>query len=536
MLRRLGKNLYTLAQCDAKIGPRLGSMSDWGIGRFGASGKEPDSTGRPALRAESARLDAGSVLDEPNPTDVQSRVPCGMEAESMLTRAFFLVALVVFWTTVVRGQTMPPAVPPASPSAAPAGSVWRSAAEQPSARTGPQAPGTVRPVAAEAPVAPDAPGAGVRDASPSGGAGPLTGVEPSAASAAPLATGPIAPSAADLSRRPIARVISGGNTLPADRGQVWREYDISPYTMRVTATERPEQGIIDWILRETGYEAWHGDTVAVLSASKRSLRVYHTPQMQAVVADVVDRFVASEAESVGFSLRLITLDQPNWRTRAQRFLKPVNVQTPGVSAWLMTREEAAGLLAELQRRTDFREHSSPHLLVANGQSTVVSAKRPRGYVRDLLMRPDVWPGFESQMGQLEEGYALEFSPLLSLDRRVIDASLKCEIDQLEKLSTVPMDVATVPSGRQRAKVEVPQTVHFRFHERFRWPADQVLVVGFGMVALPIPVDSKPNLAGIPLPLSASPPRGDLLVFIDARNAAAEAAARFAAPLLVERPR
>lgn len=472
----------------------------------------------------------------------------------MLIRVLFLAALMVFWTTLVRGQTMPPAVPASSPSAAPAGSVWRSAAEQPAARTGAQTPGTVRPVAAEAPVAPNAPdatGAGVRGASPFGGAGPLPGTEPAASSAtpsspltpaapsalaSPMNVGSNAASAADLSRRPIARVTSGGNTLPTDRGQVWREYDISPYTMRVTATERPEQAIIDWILRETGYEAWHGDTVAVLSASKRSLRVYHTPQMQAAVADVVDRFVASEAESVGFSLRLITLDQPNWRTRAQRFLKPVNVQTPGVSAWLMTREEAAGLLAELQRRTDFREHSSPHLLVANGQSTVVSAKRPRGYVRDLLMRPDVWPGFESQMGQLEEGYALEFSPLLSLDRRVIDASLKCEIDQLEKLSTVPMDIATVQSGRQRAKVEVPQTVHFRFHERFRWPADQVLVVGFGMVALPIPVDSKPNLAGIPLPLSASPPRGDLLVFIDARNAAAEAAARFAAPPLVERPR
>ena len=37
--------------------------------------------------------------------------------------------------------------------------------------------------------------------------------------------------------------------------------------------------------------------------------------------------------------------------------------------------------------------------------------------------------------------------------------------------------------------------HFRFHERFRWPVDQVLVIGLGMVALPVPVDNKPNLAG-----------------------------------------
>ena len=38
-------------------------------------------------------------------------------------------------------------------------------------------------------------------------------------------------------------------------------------------------------MRETGYEAWHSDPVGVLSASQRSLRVYHTPQMQAVVMD-----------------------------------------------------------------------------------------------------------------------------------------------------------------------------------------------------------------------------------------------------------
>lgn len=475
----------------------------------------------------------------------------------MLTRTLFLAALVIFWTTLVRGQTMPPVAPPSSSTAPVAmppasGSAWR-AADQPHSMPGTHAAGGVRPAAAEVPMAPDAAAAGARGAAPAGGAGPLPMADSAAAQAAPsgaaspmsagppnaspLNAGPMASPAADLTRRPIARVTAGGNTLPADRGQVWREYDISPYTMRVTATERPEQAIIDWILRETGYEAWHGDTVAVLSASKRALRVYHTPQMQAVVADVVDRFVASEAESVAFSLRLITLDQPNWRTRAQRFLKPVTVQTPGVSAWLMTREEAAGLLAELQRRADFREHSSPHLLVANGQSAVVSAKRPRTYVRDLLMRPDVWPGFESQMGQLEEGYALEFNPLLSLDRRVIDASLKCEIDQLEKLSTVPMDVATAQGGRQRAKVEVPQMAQYRFHERFRWPTDQVLVVGFGMAALPIPVDVKPNLAGIPLPISGSPPRGDLLVFIDARlPPPPQTAAQPPAPPLLDRAR
>ena len=54
-----------------------------------------------------------------------------------------------------------------------------------------------------------------------------------------------------------------------------------------------------------------------------------------------------------------------------------------------------------------------------------------------------------------------------------------------------LDVPTADVPRQRAKIDVPQMTHFRFHERFRWPADQVLLVSMGMVALPVPVDGKP---------------------------------------------
>ena len=95
-----------------------------------------------------------------------------------------------------------------------------------------------------------------------------------------------------------AAVTKSARALPQDAGQVWREYDIRPYTLRVTTTARPEQAIVDWILRETGYEAWHSDPVGLLSANREVLRVYHTPEMQAVVADIVDRFVNIPAECV----------------------------------------------------------------------------------------------------------------------------------------------------------------------------------------------------------------------------------------------
>jgi hypothetical protein len=335
-------------------------------------------------------------------------------------------------------------------------------------------------------------------------------------------TAPTSLSANDPGVRPLSQVGIAGGSLPNDAGQIWREYDISSYTARVTSTKRPEQAIIDWILRDTGYEAWHTDPLGILSAGNRTLRVYHTPDMQRRVADVVERFVNSEAATYTFSMRVVTLDSPSWRTLEQRLLRPVPVHTSGVNAWLLPKENAAIMLGELRRRNDYREHNSPYLMVNNGQSTVVSAMRGRSYVRDVAPRPDLAAGFEPALGQVDEGFALDFSPLLSVDRRMIDATIKCEIDQIEKMIPVMIDMATPSAPRQRTKIESPQMSHYRFHERFRWPVDQVLLVGLGMVALPIPIDGAPLVQGLPLPIGNSPARADLLIFVECKGATVSA--------------
>lgn len=307
-----------------------------------------------------------------------------------------------------------------------------------------------------------------------------------------------------------------GLDLPHEQGQIWREYDISPYTLRVTSTNRPEQAMVDWILRETGYEVWHSQPLGILSATPRVLRVYHTPEMQALVGGIVDRFVAGEAATQAFGLRVISVDHPNWRTKARRYLHPVSVQTPGVQAWVVQKEDASAILADLRRRSDFREHSSPHLLVNNGQSSVVSTTQAHTYVRDVTLNPQVFPGFEQQTGQLDEGFSFEFCPLLSIDGRTIDATLKCSINQLEKMLAVMIDAPTQQSPRQRAKIEVPQTTQFCFHERFRWPTEQVLLISMGMVALPASKDNT-LLPGVPLPFGNTPARADVLVFVECRG-------------------
>lgn len=315
-----------------------------------------------------------------------------------------------------------------------------------------------------------------------------------------------------LGQNSIARVTNGSGGLPNDAGQIWRDYDISPYTMRVTSTSRPEQAIVDWILLDTGYETWHSDPVGLLSANKRTLHVYHTPQIQAMVADMVDRFVNSEAETHAFGLQVLTVGSPNWRTKAHRMLHAVTAQSQGVQAWLVAKEDASLILADLRRRTDFREHSSPHLLVNNGQSTVVAATQSKNYTRDIVLKPGAWPGFEPQLAQLEEGFSLEFSPLLSVDGRTIDAVIKCNVDQVEKMLPVMIDVPTTIAPRQRTEIKVPQVASCRLHERFRWPADQVLLISLGVVSSPSPASGSSSVLGL-----TGPARSDLLVIVESKG-------------------
>lgn len=307
------------------------------------------------------------------------------------------------------------------------------------------------------------------------------------------------------------RVSKGSGTLPNTAGQLWREYDLSPYTSKITGVERPEQAVIDWVLRETGVDLWFQAPVGVLSADSKVLRVYHTPQMHAVVRDVVERFVGSDPHTHVLSLRIVTVGNPAWRTKALAFLKPVDVQTTGVEAWMMSRESAAVLYDELRRRPDAREFGGPSAPLPNGQTLPVVQTKPRAYARGIRPRSDGGAGMEVTMGQIDEGFTLSISPLMSADGKTSDIFIKCNIDQIEKLVNVPIEVP-LGTQTQRLQIQTPQMVSWRLQERFRWPSEQVLVLGCGVVADPTGASVRP-LANL-LPIDPRSGRADALLFIE----------------------
>jgi hypothetical protein len=311
--------------------------------------------------------------------------------------------------------------------------------------------------------------------------------------------------------RTTVKVTKGNGTLPNQHGQVWREYDLTPYTSRMKDVARPEQAVIDWVLRETGTETWFGTPLGVLSADANTLRVYHTPEVQNVVRDMVERFVGTDPQQYALNLKIVTISNPSWRTTAMPLLRSVDVQSAGVDAWLLSRENATVLHDALKKRADFKELATYSQPVIHGQSLPLAQTKPRNYTRWLKPRPESWQGFDPVMGAVDEGFALQLSPLMSLDGRTIDAHFKCTIDQVEKLVNVPLDVV-VGGQTQRSQIQVPQVVSWRLTERFRWPADQVLLLSCGVVASP--TGDVGGALSFLRPLEGRGSRSDALLFVE----------------------
>lgn len=315
---------------------------------------------------------------------------------------------------------------------------------------------------------------------------------------------------AQPAQAPVAQashVSAGTGTLPNSHGQVWREYDISQYTLRVQNVEKPEQAVVDWVIRQTGTEVWFSEPLGLLSAGRSTLKVYHTPEMQAVVKEIVDRFIGGATNPYSYGVRLLTVGDPNWRTTLHHMLRPVSVQTPGIQAWIMSKEDAAIFVSELKKRADYREYNSTDLAIYNGQVGTLRHEKPTNYIKNILFSGDAFGTYQPETGQIKEGYKVEISPLVALDGSVVDAVIKCEVDQVEKLVPVKIDVPT-QLNRQRVQVHVPQLVSWRVHERFRWPADQVLVLSCGVVAKP--QGGRPGALGLAqsLPSMSNPFNGN----------------------------
>ncbi len=314
--------------------------------------------------------------------------------------------------------------------------------------------------------------------------------------------------------------------LPSDSGQYYEEYDIRPYTKELNTIDRPQQAIVDWVLRETGTDVWFSEPFGFLSADRNTLRVYHNEQMHQLVRGVHEKFVNGTTATQLYGVRLMSIGNPNWRTRAHALMRSVQAQSPGVSAYLISKENNAMLLAMLRGRTDFKELSSVDVVVQNGQSQVLEQLRGRNYVSDYKPIENTWPPYMPVTGEIKEGYRLQLSPLLSVDKKTVDIVVKCNIDQVERLANVNLEMPLTTGQVYSGQVNIPQVASWRLHERFRWPSDQVLLLSCGVVAAPQGAQNATlfgqgtSLIGLDRILPGGGDRADALFLVEYRGDAA----------------
>ncbi|GHT45535.1 hypothetical protein FACS189454_05200 [Planctomycetales bacterium] len=332
---------------------------------------------------------------------------------------------------------------------------------------------------------------------------------------------PIASKDSVLGER-IARISATLDKLPQEEGQMWREFDITPYTRRAfpAGTQKPEQTIVDWILRQTGTELWHTAPFGILTADAEKLCVYHTKEVQLIVADIVDRFIYPQLWNDYCTLRVVSVSRPDWLVKNHQNLKPIPIASQGVQGWILEKPAAQLLIQELSQRLDFRELVPVQSQIQDGVPQRYTAKRQRNYVRDAQANPALLNGYAEDRVAMDEGFSLSFVPLSMLDQQSIAVSVKLDIVQIEKMLSAMIEVPTASNPRQRINIESPQVGAFKLDEMIRFPKNRVLLLDLGVIPMPNTVadESSPNILSEITKGITSTKRGNVLVFIESTSA------------------
>jgi hypothetical protein len=118
--------------------------------------------------------------------------------------------------------------------------------------------------------------------------------------------------------------------------------------------------------------------------------------------------------------------------------------------------------------------------------------------------------------------------------------LEASIDQVDKLNPVDLELPLPNNQIHKARIDVPQVVSWRLHERFRWPADTVLVLSCGVIASPERPQSTVPILNMSTFTGTTAGRADALMFLQFRGRASEnlttpSSASAAAPQVAAEP-
>jgi hypothetical protein len=264
----------------------------------------------------------------------------------------------------------------------------------------------------------------------------------------------------------------------ATSGQVWREYNIVPYTSRLPNSPHPESAIMNWVIRQTGSETWHGEEVAVLSATRGRLKVFHNTEVQDHVAEIVERFTRPIQAQATIRVQSAVTADLGWRSEVLHLLKPVALGPEGQQAWLVPPEDAALIRSRLQPDR-VPGPLNQQLMATNGQANIVESVRSVSYVSGLELAGGSHLAYQPVIAKLQEGVQLTLTPLWTRDGAAVDLVVDLMTRAVTKLHFA-RGTAPLSSGVQELVQQVPQAGSTHFEQTLRWPTSQVLVISGGV--------------------------------------------------------
>jgi hypothetical protein len=297
-------------------------------------------------------------------------------------------------------------------------------------------------------------------------------------------------------------------------GFQWRRYNIARYTKVAGNQANPQKAIIDWIFKRTGITDWHGDKVAVLSASRSELRAYNSPEILKQVDDVVERFTNATEDVLSIHVQFIAAVDTRWRYTALSRLTHVASGPQGQQIWTTKMTEAAMTLTQMQVQQGFRKLADQRVEMINGQTLSIKTSEPRSYAGGLQTDGAAGTAYQSKAEKLEESIVLKLSPLLNFDGDALDAIIDLTVNTVHSFHRTKV-IAPRDVGPAEMAVDVPESTQTRLDQFVKnWPLNQTLIISGGIH--PGILDKKGGWFN--LQITGTYPTGtEVLVFLEAET-------------------
>lgn len=330
---------------------------------------------------------------------------------------------------------------------------------------------------------------------------------------APMRSSRNADDNADTSSAPAAEDDGGPASIIPEPGQGWRNFDIAAYTALSPSQTAPQSAIVDWIFRRTGTSVWHGEKIAVLSASRTQIRAYHNAKILSQVQSIVERFTNATNDLLTVRVRFVTANDTRWRYAVYSRLTPVGTGPQGQQIWTLKSEDSAFVLAQMQVYQGFRLLTDKEVEMVNGQTLTVKRSAPLGFTGNLQRESAAELGYQPKTEQLEEGVTLRLSPLLTWEGDMVDAAIDLTANTVKNFHRTRV-IAPREIGPSEMTIDVPEVTESRLSQTVKgWNLGQTLLISAGIQ----PGILGPKAGFMNLRIPGTYPTGtELLVFIEAK--------------------